>query len=632
MSVASSIVVNATASLDLPKALGNVREYSQHVKSAKTAGDAVISTGRALENLQDQIDELIFALKNKIKVKLSLSDASAGLRIAGPYPWATIDPPTPIATLEEYRHPNFGIKAKKLTDINARATPQFTLSGRAVVNLFSDMTEAPVVTLSYTPTGGSIPGGVTYTVMVWAVDVNGQWTQGGLASVYVKPDTDTNAVSATVTFKDPVQDSGWVAISPFPAAGWYGPNALALAIGDTAYTFTDIGELNTPVPDENFDHFRVEARRSFKDGIGGSVISAVSGGTVTIPDAAFDVNQFVGRTLSVFALKDPSHPLPICDVPITGNGTDTITTAEDLASLIGPGDSVLVRAKATLFSATTIGDDLFINNFPGLQAVSGLTPNAHVGQLLLIIAGTGRLTRAVPIASNTDRTFTLAAPFDVTPDATSEFIVISPTIDGVYTSGQLRYSALTAGSGVILPVVVGNYKAHYFFQVFTQTATGLSSDPRWSPWRTSFTWGYPDGVVGLGPPQISWTVGYGAGGTPEDIPLGGTSELFTVDVPGTPYAWRVKGDSGPTGGNTVFGIYVFKQSDPVAPVFLSTPPPTFPSGTAADTDVLATDLEAGTVPLDQGDRIFLSVDAVGATPGQRAVVELWWKPFDAATQ
>ncbi len=632
MSAASDIVVTATASLDLPKALGNVREYAQHVKGAPTLADARVHAGRAIENLQDQIDELIFALKNKIKVKLSLSDANAGLRIAEPYPWATIDPPTPIATGEEYRHPNFGLKGKKLSDLTGRSTPQFLLSGRAVVNLFSEVTDAPVVTLSYTPTGGTIPGGVTYTVMVWAVDAAGDWTPGGLASIFVPADTDTNTISATVTFADPANDSGWAAISPFPAAGWYGPNVEAIAVGGTAVTFAGIGELNTPVPDELFDHFRVEARTAYKLGIGGAPIAAVAGDTVTIDGAAFSGDEFVGRTLAVYAMKDPTNPLPICNVPVTGNTADTITcTGAGLAAILHVGDNVLVRAKATTFSATTIGDAKFVNDFPGGQATTGLTPDAHVGQLALIVNGTGRLTRAVPIASNTTTTLTTAAPFDVTPDETSEFIVISSTVDAAYTSGQLRFSALTADSGVVLPLTVGNQWIHYFIQVFTQTAAGLSSDPRWSPWRDIFTPGYPDGI-GLGPPQISFTVGYGAGGTPEDIPLGGTSELFTVDVPGTVYAHRVKGDSGPLTGDTVFGISVFKGVAPATPVFLTAIPPTFPDGTAADTDVVTTDLESGTLPLELSDRIFLSVDSVGAVPGQRAVVELWWKPFDLVPQ
>ncbi len=642
MSTASSIVVTATASLDLPKALGNVREYSQIVKSARTAGEAVVSTGRALENLQDQIDELLFSLKNKIKVKLTVADANAGLRIPEPYPWATIDPATPIATGEEYRHPNFGLKGKKLSDLTGRSTPQFLLSGRAVVNLFSEVTDAPVVTLSYTPTGGTIPGGATYTVMVWAVDAAGDWTPGGLASIYVPPDTDTNTVSATVTFADPANDSGWAAISPFPAAGWYGPNVEAIAVGGTAVTFAGIGELNTPVPDELFDHFRVEARTAYKLGIGGAPISVIAGDTVTIDGAAFSGDEFVGRTLAVYAMKDPTNPLPICNVRITGNTADTITcTGAGLAAILHVGDNVLVRAKATTFTATTIGDAKFVNAFPGDQAIAGMPVDAYVGDLVLIVHGTGRLLRAVPIASNTATVITTAAPFDVTPDATSEFIIISSTVDAAYTSGQLRFSALTADSGVVLPLTVGNQWMHYFIQVFTQTAGGLSSDPRWSPWRDIFTPGYPDSISGLGPPQISWTIGYGAGGTPEDIPLAstpdtpgtdGTSETFTVDIPGTVYAHRVKGDSGPIGGNTVFGVSVFKGIAAATPVFLTAAPPTFPNGTAGYTDVVTSGLEAGTLPLEVGDRIFLSVDAVAPTPGQRAVVELWWKPFDLVPQ
>lgn len=620
--------------MNLPKALGNVRSLAEAIKSSPRGHEATArrDAGAALYNLQDQIDQLIFALKNKIGVKLTTNDTTptdGSVRTNEPYPWATVDPPTPIAVAELLRFPNFGLKQRILKDVDGVVTPQFLVSGRAVVNVFSEDTEAPVISLSYTPTGGTIPGGIRYSVGVWAADASGQWTKMSLKAINVPADTNTNTISVTVTFKDPTNDSGWVAISPLPPAGWYGPNAEAIAVGNTAYTFTSIGDqLNTPVPDENFDRFLVQARTAYMLGVTGANVAAFSNGGKTLHFTGYTWgnDQLVGRTLSAYFKADPTQPLPIIELEVLSNTADTITVDEDVTALGAVvGDGFLVSTLATTHTANTIGDSALMTN--NAEQPAGLEVDRYIGQLVVIVEGTGAGTYPVPIASNTATVVTTAIPFDVTPDATSKFIIISAIVDSQFMSNSLRFSALSADGGVILPLTVNNVRNHYFIQVLTVSPNGLTSDQRWSPFRWIFQFGFNDE---LGPPQYEWTVGFDTGGTPGDIPMGGTSELLTVDVAGSLHAHRALSEVGPTGDDNEYDVLAYKGSSAPVSVFVSTPTLiVVPDGTPDRENVTTQNLERDTLPLDVGDRLQLVVTKVGSTiNGKRGRVSLWVKSFD----
>lgn len=335
-----------------------------------------------------------------------------------PYPWATHDPATAIAANDLYRHPNFGLKQRLLTDVNGVITPQFIINGYGIVNLFTEVTVPPTILgASVQPTGGTIAGDQVVTVGVWAQGADNKFTRMSLISVEIPKGTNTNSVVVSVTFANPT-DQGWVAISPNRNAGWFGPNAvaqqfnaaasiqaqlLALASADIAYPnlnvdqwlfywtqvtgiiltptqvvslllifgippaprattfptitsflaalpsagtinyqFTTIGQLDTPVPDQEFDRFVAQARVAYVLGLGGRLtgIDYVTG-TLSYAGNNFPSSgEWIGRCATCYGVFDPTQPIPIFDEVIVAHTTNSITV--DPLSLIDSAADPLI--------------------------------------------------------------------------------------------------------------------------------------------------------------------------------------------------------------------------------------------------------------------------------------------------
>lgn len=544
-----------------------------------------------------------------------------------PYPWATKDSNTPAApSQEDMRNPNFGIRQQVALDIAGHSTPQIIVQGDGIANVFSGTTIPPTAALSTSSTGGAIPGGIEVTVGVWAIGQDLRSTPMHVQSIVIPLGTNTNAVTLVVAFADSANDSGWVAITTDPNAGWFGPNAEAIPNGSSTYTFTEIGQLNTPVPDEDFDHYLLQLRVAYKLGIGGgpcaSVAPAVGGGTtIGSPGWGLAAGSLVGRTLSSYFMADYTKPINLIDSPIIANEADTITVADDLTGTISPGDGFFIAARADTFSANTIGDSLYIHA-PGVPGGIGFDAT---GKLVMIVRGLGAGTAPVPIASNTDTVITTAIPFEITPDATSEFIIIGANVDISVPSDPVKLPIGAIAGAVSLTATVPNAWQHYFIQVRTVDAKGDQSEFLYSPFRWMFNPGFPDGTVtpgSLGVPNYSWEIGFLPGGMPGDLPLGGTSGLTGVFTPGTPYAWKAVLEIGPVGADVNVDVLVYKGASPGVSIFNGGPVIVVPDGTG--NRVYVAGVIVNGIALELGDRLQVVVTQVGSTtPGQRATVGIY---------
>lgn len=567
---------------------------------------------------------------------------SSGARF--PYPWATQDSNTPAAPSQEnMRNPNFGIRQQVALDVSGHSTPQIIAQGDGIANVFSATTISPKVALSTSTTGGAIPGGIEAIIGVWAIGQDLKSTPMHVQSIIIPAGTNTNTVTAIATFADPAHDAGWVAITTDPNAGWFGPNAEAIPNGSTTYTFTEIGQLNTPVPDEAFDHYLLQLRVAYKLGIGGgpcsSVAAALGGGTVLgFPGWGFDVNALAGRTLSCYFMADFTKPVNIIDVPIIANDGDSITVADDLTGIASVGDGFFIAAKADTFTSTTIGDSLYVH-LPGVPGGIGFDAT---GKLLLIVRGLGAGDPPVPIASNTDTVITTAVPFPTTPDFTSEFIIIGAEVAASVASDptpvQLPITAI-AGS-VSLTATVPNAWQHYLVQVRTVDSKGDQSELQYSPFRVMFNPGFADGTVtpaALGDPNFSWEVGFLPGGMPGDLPVavagvGATSGLtLPLTVAQTAYAWKAVLEVGPVGADVVMDVLVFRGTDPAISLFNGGAPIDIPDGTGDRVEVAG--VITGAIDLAVGDRLQLQVIQIGiSVAGQRATVGLYAGPLVSTLQ
>lgn len=311
-------------------------------------------------------------------------------------------------------------------------------SGNIPCNVSASSVFAPRVplTATETTTGGSIPAGTFYIAVTW--------------------DSILGPVSEVVKA---VATSGSANI--FTIAGIIWPNSAApnpgVFIGATPQTMkavsftgsvydangnpTTIEVDQLPVaglglPDPNFQRFVMETTAIAHGGVWGASVTAVSGSDVTISGAGWDVNQWAGYVLTLYYRDQTTQPG--LNLEVVSNTADTLTMSH---SGFLAGDVVVMRAAADHITASTIGDDNFENSF----APTGLdTGGSEIGKLIRIIGGTGAGQPGKTIASNTSTVYTINGTWDITPDATSIWIVTEPT------AGQRKHTAVITNDGLNL--------------------------------------------------------------------------------------------------------------------------------------------------------------------------------------
>jgi hypothetical protein len=174
------------------------------------------------------------------------------------------------------------------------------------------------------------------------------------------------------------------------------------------------------LPDAAFQRLAIQATTIAHGGLWGAVVTAVSGDDVTIAGAGWTTNEWAGYILSGYG-NSAYIPQYARNLEVLSNTADTLTMT---ASGFSVGDVVVMRAKAESITDNTIGCAKFVNSF----APTGLdTGGSEIGRLIRIIAGTGAGQPAKTIVSNTSTVFTINGTWDITPDATSVWIVTEPT-------------------------------------------------------------------------------------------------------------------------------------------------------------------------------------------------------------
>jgi hypothetical protein len=182
-------------------------------------------------------------------------------------------------------------------------------------------------------------------------------------------------------------------------------------------------------------------------GVDGLQIGSVGISSITIAGANWTTNEWVGRIVSI--IGDASDgSAQIRDYTVSSNTADTFTVdGTPQADGVEPGDVLILRTKATSFSATTIGDAKWQNaSYP-----SGMTPNEERGLLVRIIGGTGK-GQVRRVVSNSATFHTVDQPWDVTPDASSVYIVQEPGYSYAAESAPIDNDAPDNLMALTLPV------------------------------------------------------------------------------------------------------------------------------------------------------------------------------------
>jgi hypothetical protein len=289
----------------------------------------------------------------------------------------------------------------------------------------------------------------------------------------------------------------------------------------------------------------------------------------------------------------PESSTPFLSVAITGydHTTGTLTVSQSSVS-IQAGDTVVIRNQADAANTsnpTQITDTGYKNQ---TCAYGGLTPGAEIGNILRVIAGTGR-GELRKITGNTATQLSWDLPLVL--DETSVWIVEAPAWD--YTGDSTAFDNADSLRAVMMNIPTDNFiDQAVVIAGFTVDVNGNES---------------PDGDVAI---REDWI--YGAEGLAKvagfTLPVSGTlgiqadaAPAFYLDSDFTAGSVKAYVKSAPVGADLVFTIYAG------ATAWLSV---TIPAGS---TSVAATQMQmdaAATIPANTNVR--LAITAVGTTfPG-----------------
>lgn len=247
---------------------------------------------------------------------------------------------------------------------------------------------------------------------------------------------------------------------------------------------TDLDNIRTQgVPQENLDGLKPRAKKCWHAGVTGQpVAEVITGSGLRVTGAGWATDFWAGRYVMVLA-DESDGSVPPWVFQIDSNDADTLfCTPDPAAAGVEVGDPITILAQATTFSATTIGDEKFQNpQYPG-----GMVPNEERGRIVKIIRGTG-VGQERLIASNTETVLTVTPAWDITPDATSIFIVLAGTWE--YESAVARL-ALEQGELVEMSLPVDNLLQETLYaEVALVDRWNHEPERKYNPWRLIYLFG-----------------------------------------------------------------------------------------------------------------------------------------------
>lgn len=380
------------------------------------------------------------------------------------------------------------------TDRQMRLTQRYSLLAAGDWAAFVDVTGQlplnhllpgfPVIgTVSTSATGGSLPGG--QLIFVALSGVNGDGYETSLSEVFgVYTPVGTNTCRVVLDgIEWPAGTSGYRVYAS------YDQNRISRFAESASQSSTVI--VGTPPnvrtvgpPSKDIAAIRLRAKIGWHVGIVGDEVTGVTSSTISRAGSTWVTNELAGRVLSIISDRSDGSAPPL-DFNIVANTADTFTVTPDpLAAGVEPGDAFVIRAKATTFGPSTIGDAKFVN----YAAPSGLTVNEERGRKVRIIAGTGK-GQCRLIASNSATVLTIEGVWETQPDATSQFIVEDANwIDGA----PVEIDNAEEGFEQTLSIQVDNAlnQTLLVFPVMIYRG-GVESPEQYSPWREIYLYGKP---------------------------------------------------------------------------------------------------------------------------------------------
>lgn len=496
------------------------------------------------------------------------------------------------------------------------------VTGKLPTNTFSPGVGAPVAgSVTVSATGGALVGGTTVRLSLCALDANGLPSAPmAIAIVPLAATTPANTTTYSITLDNIV----WPAVAGLQSYVLFASTqddlicgqqlstvgsvvasgALTATGGGTTYTPTSV-TLNGPLARSSFalpspyvDKVRIKAKRIIQGGVVGFSVDSVAAGVVVsgslavAPPAANPTFTPVGRIVSVYGRPEGATPFFSGTVTSWDSTTGTLGISPDPNGVVEAGDVLAVRFKADASNSanpTTITDSGCISTtFP-----TGMTPGAHVGNLIRVIQGAARGTPPRKIIANTATSLTWDLPMVINPG--DVWIIEEPMWENSADSTSISNASALATATMSLPT--NNYVTTGMLVAgFTIDVNGNESPDGDAPIREDWVFG-ADGlskVAGL-VFQMQGTLG---------IESNAAQPLY-LNRPVTAGDVKAYVQAAPTGSGITFTIYV----GGTAWLTLTIP--------AGQTTVVATPSQISALTqIPANTAVSIGISAVGATfPG-----------------
>jgi hypothetical protein len=173
---------------------------------------------------------------------------------------------------------------------------------------------------------------------------------------------------------------------------------------------------------------RIKAKLLLHSGVAGVAVTTVSTNTLVcseLVDTSSTPFNPVGRILSVIGRPNGSTPFASFNITAFVSTTGTMTLDRDPTGIVNVGDAVVIRNKSTLSSTPASVTQVTDAGYQNVaNSYGGLAVNAEIGNLIRVIAGTGRGQPPSTITANTSTQLTFQPPLLM--DDTSVWIVEAP--------------------------------------------------------------------------------------------------------------------------------------------------------------------------------------------------------------
>jgi hypothetical protein len=381
------------------------------------------------------------------------------------------------------------------------ALASLIVTGKLPVNEFSTTgAGAPGIgSISQSTTGGSLSANITLWVAICAIDSSGLPSAPSNIAII----GSGTASGGSFTLDDII----WPAVTGLASYVLFVGTQPDLICAQATGTLTaGTGDTYTPssitfggpvvrstwaLPSPYVAKVRIKAKLLLHAGVAGIAVTTVSTNTLVcseLVDTSSTPFSPVGRILSVIGRPNGSTPFASFSITAFVPTTGTITLDRDPTGIVNVGDAVVIRNQASGLSGTPTAVTQVTDT--GYQNVAnsygGLAASAEIGNLIRVIAGTGRGQPPSTITANTSTQLTFQPPLLM--DNTSLWIVEAPA--WAFQADSTSIDNANPLTPVTLSVPTANFiEQAMLIAGFTVDANGNESPDGDQPFREDWIYG-----------------------------------------------------------------------------------------------------------------------------------------------